>query len=338
MTGQEVWMEVSGLPGAVRTGVWLFPDAPSPAIVDAARAAEEAGLDEFWLGDEGVGRDPFVLLAAAAMVTERILLGVAVTNPYLRHPAATAAAAATVQELSGGRVVLGIGTGGDLALGPVGIAREQPFARVADAVRVMRGVTTAVPVAGYDPPPHALPRSDVPIYIGARSERLNRLASSAADGVFLGGIPRGSLAEAVGWARSVRPVEVAVYVNAAFDPAEREHLRGVLLRPLLDGPLATRVRLGIDDTIAAAADRALVAGDDRPARAVIEDRILDEFVLAGDRDQIGRGLADLVLDLQPTSIGLTLHPGDDPIGTVHRGADVLGRARRHVAETPSRPA
>ena len=52
-------MEVSGLPGAVRTGVWLFPDAPSPAIVDAARAAEEAGLDEFWLGDEGVGRDPF---------------------------------------------------------------------------------------------------------------------------------------------------------------------------------------------------------------------------------------------------------------------------------------
>ena len=112
---------VSGLPGAVRTGVWLFPDAPSPAIVDAARAAEEAGLDEFWLGDEGVGRDPFVLLAAAAMVTERILLGVAVTNPYLRHPAATAAAAATVHELSGGRVVLGIGTGGDLALGPVGI-------------------------------------------------------------------------------------------------------------------------------------------------------------------------------------------------------------------------
>jgi 5,10-methylenetetrahydromethanopterin reductase len=253
----------------------------------------------------------------------------------LRHPAATAASAATVHELSGGRCVLGIGTGGDLALGPVGVARDQPFARVVDAIRLIRGVTTASPVEGYEPPPHALPPSDVPIFIGARSERLNRLASSLADGVFLGGIPRGSLPEAAGWARSVRPIDVAVYVNAAFDPAEREHLRGVLLRPLLDGPLSTRARLGIDDAIAAAADRALGSGDDRPARAVVEDRILDEFVLAGDRDDIGRGLADLVVDLRPTSIGLTLHPGDDPIGTVLRGADVLGRARRFAVDAES---
>ena len=55
-----------------RTGIWLFPDAPSRAIVDATALAESLGIDEAWLGDEGPGRDPFALLAAAAGVTTTI--------------------------------------------------------------------------------------------------------------------------------------------------------------------------------------------------------------------------------------------------------------------------
>ena len=60
-------------------------------------AAEEAGIDELWLGDEGPSRDPFSVLAAAAQRTDRITLGVSVTNPFLRHPAVTAATAMTAQ-------------------------------------------------------------------------------------------------------------------------------------------------------------------------------------------------------------------------------------------------
>ena len=70
----------------MRTGVWFFPDAPSASIVETIVAAEQLGLDEVWLGDEGPARDPFALLAAAAHVTRRIRLGIGVTNPYLRHP------------------------------------------------------------------------------------------------------------------------------------------------------------------------------------------------------------------------------------------------------------
>ncbi|MEZ5250121.1 MAG: LLM class flavin-dependent oxidoreductase [Ilumatobacteraceae bacterium] len=105
----------------MRTGVWLFPDAPSAALLDAGSAAEAGGLTEFWLGDEGPARDPFAVLAALATRTERLVLGVGVTNPYLRHPAVTATTMATVHELSGGRGVLGLGPGGHLALGPVGL-------------------------------------------------------------------------------------------------------------------------------------------------------------------------------------------------------------------------
>ncbi len=115
---------------ALRTGIWLFPDTSSATFVAHARQCEEAGIGDLWVGDEGPGRDPFTLLAAAAMQTTRLRLAVGVTNPYLRHPAITAVAAMTVHELSGGRAVLGFGPGGDVALAPLGIDRVTPLRRV----------------------------------------------------------------------------------------------------------------------------------------------------------------------------------------------------------------
>src|SRR5262252_9258456 len=167
---------------SLRVGVWFFPDAPGAAIVDTIVAAEQLGLDEVWLGDEGPARDPFALLAAAAQSTHRIRLGVAVTNPYLRHPATTAATAITIHELSGGRMVLGLGPGGDLALAPAQIQRARPLAATRDAVRIIRAVCRGYPTDGYTPMSHALRAPDLPVFIGARGERFNRFASAEADG------------------------------------------------------------------------------------------------------------------------------------------------------------
>ena len=130
-------------------------------------AAEAAGLDEVWLGDEGPARDPLVTLAAAAVRTSTIALGVAVTNPYLRHPASTASAFATLAELAGpGRVVLGMGSGGDLALGPTGAVREQPLQRVTDAVRIARAVLRGEADRGL--------RATAPLDVGARRPHRDR--------------------------------------------------------------------------------------------------------------------------------------------------------------------
>ena len=139
------------------------------------------------------------------------------TNPYLRHPAATASAFGTLAELAPGRVVLGLGAGGGLALGPVGVEREQPCTRVTDAVRIARAVLCGTSTDGYTVPPHAIRAPDVPIFIGARGERLNRLASEVADGVFLGGVPLPMTATTLEWARSRRPVAAALYPNVAFN-------------------------------------------------------------------------------------------------------------------------
>src|SRR4051812_25021185 len=75
------------------------------------RLAEQWGYDSAWLGDDIGGRDPFIALTSWATATKSIRLGVAVTNPYTRHPVSIAATAATLDECSNGRAILGIGTG-----------------------------------------------------------------------------------------------------------------------------------------------------------------------------------------------------------------------------------
>ncbi|MGW5016456.1 LLM class flavin-dependent oxidoreductase [Micromonospora chalcea] len=87
------------------------------SVLDMARDAEELGLDHVWVGDHylwNVGMlSPLPALAAVAAVTRRVRLGTGVYLLNLRHPALTAKDVATVDVLSGGRLVLGAGIGGD---------------------------------------------------------------------------------------------------------------------------------------------------------------------------------------------------------------------------------
>ena len=80
-----------------------------------AREAERLGAGVLLLADEGIDRDIYVVFAAIASATERITLVPGITNPFSRHPVATAAALASLEELAPGRVVAGLGAGGRTA-------------------------------------------------------------------------------------------------------------------------------------------------------------------------------------------------------------------------------
>ena len=171
----------------LRRGVWMFPNAPAPRLVGAVIRAEEVGLDEVWIADEGISREPMTVLAAAARATSRIRLATGITSPLLRHPGALAATAATVDELSGGRFVLGLGLGGDKSLGPFGISTDRPVGVLRDAIETARAVLRGEAGPGYEPDAHAMAAPDVPIWVGARGPQMIRLAARLADGVFLSG-------------------------------------------------------------------------------------------------------------------------------------------------------
>ena len=293
--------------------------------------AEALGLDEVWLGDEGPARDPFALLAAAACATHRIRLGVGVTNPYLRHPATTAASALTIHELSGGRMLLGIGPGGDLALKPAHVERIQPLTATRRAVRIIRAVSRGESTEGYTPAPHAVVADDLPVFIGSRGEQFNRFASEAADGVFLAGIPRSRLAISASWARSRHQIDIAVYASAVFDPISLEAMRPRMIYALLDAPEATRRELGVSRTDVVEAARAMADGDDRPARKLVDDRLLAELVVYGNPAEVGNCLAERFRPLRPTSIGVALL-ADDPLSVLERAAAALSVAAHAMGD------
>jgi 5,10-methylenetetrahydromethanopterin reductase len=137
-----------------------------------AAEMEEAGFGRLWVGDSpGLGwADPYLAMASLSGVTTRVGLGTGVTNPVTRHWSAVAGAMATVQELSGGRAVFGIGLGYS-AVKAVGL---RP-AKVDELRQFVDNFRTATAKVGCE----------VPVVVAASGPRALSLAGEIGDGVLL---------------------------------------------------------------------------------------------------------------------------------------------------------
>jgi 5,10-methylenetetrahydromethanopterin reductase len=169
----------------VRCGMLLLPEELGtwPTL---CRAAEDAGFGFLGVGDsQSIFRDVYVALTLAAQATTRIPLGPQVTNAVSRHLVVTASAISSVDEVSGGRAVLGIGSG-DSALRTVGAAAST-VAGLEDAVGVLRDLTAGRPVVRDGHTWHVQrAKRQVPVYLSAEGPRTLRLAGRLADGVVVG--------------------------------------------------------------------------------------------------------------------------------------------------------
>lgn len=156
-------------------GVWSnFDRLPGTEVLQFARAAEAAGYDAFWT-QETAGRDPFALLSAVAAATGSIRLGVGIAVIYGRDPVAMRAGAATVHELSGGRMLLGVGASHRDTVSEV---RGHDYAPPLTAMRDFLAAYAAAEYRG--PAPHGRP----PLFLAALRDRMLRLAATEADGAF----------------------------------------------------------------------------------------------------------------------------------------------------------
>ena len=168
-----------------RFGIVLLPESLTD-FGELCRETEASGFD--WLGvadSQSVFRELYVALTLAALNTRRVKLGPLVTNPLTRHLVVTASAIASVDELAGGRAVLGLGSG-DSAIYTIG-APPATLAGLEDSIAMLGRLTTGETVDRGGRPwrVHRATRR-VPIYLAAEGPRTLELAGRVADGVICG--------------------------------------------------------------------------------------------------------------------------------------------------------
>ncbi len=225
-----------------RVGLTLpFAGVPLPDHPPLLRRAEELGYHDGWSGETANGTDGFTPLAQAAVVTERMRLVTGIVNPYTRGPGLLAQSAAALQELSGGRFVLGLGASSDVIVERFnGGEFKRPLSRVRDTVRELRPLLSG---EGRGPGGLKLERpvaQPVPIVLAALRGKMLQLAAEEADGAFSNFLPlRGArqVADALRAARQGARVPVLPAAERGPAAARAPDVRRVRERRRLPGVL-----------------------------------------------------------------------------------------------------
>ena len=175
----------------MRFSLRLNNDLTLPQYVELARQAESLGFDQFWVSNDLFLRSVGVILTAAALNTDRIQVGSCILNPYTMNTAEIAMLAATLDEVSGGRFLLGLSAGAAEFLGWVGLRHGKPLTAMRESVAAVRKLLSNESAEcegdflrwGGEAYMRFLVERQVPIYIGGMGPRMLQLAGEIGDGV-----------------------------------------------------------------------------------------------------------------------------------------------------------
>ncbi len=228
-----------------RIGVAFSGGATASGIVDCVKRAEELGYDSAWV-TEGHGGDQFAVLSACAVATRKIRLGTAISSVFVRSAPTIAMAAATVDDLSDGRFILGLGSSHKVQVEPEhGIPFGKPITRVRETVGLIRqllaegtvafeGETVRVEKFELWFKPH---RPRLPIYLAGLFPKMVGVCGEISDGIILtrstvktaAEIRRGLAAGAQAAGRDASGIEVTSLLPTAVAESRAEAME--MMRP-----------------------------------------------------------------------------------------------------------
>jgi 5,10-methylenetetrahydromethanopterin reductase len=290
----------------------MLGHVPVAQMVEQAKLAETSGYDAVWVADERFYREVYSTLAVLAQNTTRVKLGTCVTDPFARHPALTAMAIATLDEISNQRAILGIGAGIS-GFPELGIVRKKPAAAIREMIAVVRTLLRGESVdfhgdvvsfnngkLSFKPV-----RADIPICVASNGPLGQRVTGGNADGGIMEGCGnveevkafRANLTEgAKKKGRDPSAVKLLLRLNAcvASDGKKaRDALRLGVARMLAAGRLKfmTAEKQGLllsPEQIAPFAQVRYADGAApyTPLLPAITDRHVDAFTLAGSPDEV----------------------------------------------------
>jgi 5,10-methylenetetrahydromethanopterin reductase len=290
----------------------LLGDAPVARLAERARLADENGYSTVWVADERFYREVYSCLGQIAAHTRKVLLGPCVTDPFARHPALTAMAVATLDEISAGRAMLGVGAGIS-GFAELGIRRMKPARAIRESIELiqalLRGETVdyrgEVVAFEHGRLSFGPVRSDIPVYVASNGPLGQRVAAELADGVIMEACAsaaevRGFRSAVDGAARKAgrdpRSIRIVARLNtciAADGRAGRDAVRPTVARYLGAGRLRSRTAaaqglLLPTEAVAGVAGAPYAAGvaPYLPLLPLITDRHVDAFTLAGTVDEV----------------------------------------------------
>jgi probable F420-dependent oxidoreductase len=283
--------------------------------VELARRAEAAGLASVWSA-EFFNQHPYAVLGAIAQATERIGIGTAIANAFTRSPVVHASAALDLDELSGGRMTLGLGSGTSRMNEEwYGVPFSRPAARMAECVRVVRALFDAKDGIGFrfEGELHRLkipvytrpgaPRARVPIAVAAVNRRMVEAAGAVADALI--GHPiasrRWHRERTLPWLRDAekaagRPEGACRLVPYLLTSIQRDR---ALARRDARNQIGFYFTVSVYRTVlefhgrpdvADACRKALATFDVRAMSDAIPDELVDEIAIAGTPDEAAERL------------------------------------------------
>lgn len=306
---QRLGLYLGRLPGFDKSGF------DKNELIECVRAADACGYDSFWL-PEAWERDAFTLLTELALRTERIHLGTGIINVFSRSPALIAMSGATLDEISGGRFRLGLGTSGARVIEDFhGRSYEKPLTRLKETVQIVRALLRGDSIdfngecfklsrfkLGFKPV-----RSDIPIYVAGLGLRSLRQIGEIADGWLPTHWPRTKLSDGISVIRAsaeasgrdVHTIEIAPFVNVVVsdDLAKARYAARL--------PLAYYIG-GMGDYYHGALGRLGFSGEadrvrelwqgGRPKEAIraVSDQMIDSIAICGPLDFCKRRLDETI--------------------------------------------
>ena len=289
------------------------PGLDARACIDVAQKAErEWGYDAIWLAETN-GPDSFALGGALATATERAVIGTAIVPVYNRTPAVLAMSAATVQQLSGGRFVLGLGSSSHAIMRDWnGVAFAKPLAHVRESVAILRQALAGEKTDFAGDAFHSkgfrlgnVPRQPVPIYLAALREKMLRLAGAIGDGLIVNLFPSSAMPQILGAyraggaeaGRDVSRHEVVCRFQVMITD-DLPNARNVV-RMAFGGYMAAAVYnrflawCGFEDEMRAVAD-AFARKDRAGVGAAMSDDLIDRITILGPAERCREQIAEFV--------------------------------------------
>jgi len=292
------------------------PDAQG--FVACARLAEKLGFGTFWVPEDYFFRGAFTLASAIACQTTSLRIGIGVLNPYTRHPVLTAMELGALEEVSGGRTVLGIGAGVRSWIEhQLKIPYTRPSVAIQESVEIIKRLfrreklsyngrifQTAEVRFNFRPP-----RTEVPIHLGVMGPKGLELAGEIADGVLFGVLSSPAyIAYAMEHVqrgekrRSQSPQNFEVGAYLTISVSEDEQAAREAVKPFLATFISHMGKAYPDHPVFASAGfspeeigrfaEALATGE--LPTALVTDRVIDTFAIAGSPERCREGLAKII--------------------------------------------